>query len=147
MPPRRWNWPESSADRYHGDKVEGFVWHPAPDLFVTRVIGHADLGAVRFYVTRAQSAILAGHKISVFHDWSQITTYDRQARDRLRSFAAQNDAAFRGVYYLVASKIIMMAISAAAVALGRSLYAYTNPDEFNAKLDEALTASLHPAPG
>ena len=107
---------------------------------MTRVVGHVDVGCVAYYVARAQRAILAGHKIAVFHDWSKLTGYDLEARNRLRAFGALNDEHFQGVYYLISSKIIMMAVSAAALALRRRLYAYTDAAAFGQKLHEALVA-------
>lgn len=107
---------------------------------MTRVSGHVDVGCVAYYVSRAQRAILAGHKIAVFHDWSKLTGYDLEARNRLRAFGSLNDDHFQGVYYLISSKIIMMAVSAAALALRRRLYAFTDPDRYDQKLREALAA-------
>ena len=134
-----WDWPEEAAEEYRGERVYGQLWRPAPDLFVTRVVGHVDVGCVTYYVTRAQRAILAGHKIAVFHDWSKLSGYELQARNRLRTFGSQNDACFQGVYYLITSKIITMAVTAAALALRRRLYAYTDAGTFRAKLRDALS--------
>ena len=137
---REWDWPGDQAEEYRGDRVYGQLWRPASDLFVTRVSGHVDVGCVSYYVSRAQRAILAGHKIAVFHDWSKLTGYDLEARNRLRAFGSLNDEHFQGVYYLIKSKIIMMAISAAALALRRRLYAYTDALVFREKLRQALAA-------
>ena len=135
-----WDFPADQAEEYRGERVYGQLWRPTPDLFVTRVVGYVDVGSVTFYVTRAQRAILSGQKILVFHDWSKLTGYDLEARNRLRAFGAMNDDNFHGVYYLISSKIIMMAVSAAALALRRRLYAYTDARTFQAKLSEALLA-------
>lgn len=135
MQPFAWN-PES-AEPYRDATIEVLLWRPAPCVLVTRARGHASARALRFYTDHAEHEMRHG-RLTVFHDWFELTGYDPEARDEIRRWGKVHNHDFIGVHYLVRSKVIAMLISVAALTLGRDLLATTERDPFLAKLAAAL---------
>jgi hypothetical protein len=79
--------------------------------------------------------------VRAFHHWGEVDRFDAKARALLRSWAEQRAQSLADAHYLVGSRIMAMAISAAALALGRKLVAYTAEDEFEAALDAAIRSA------
>ena len=108
-------------------------------MLVTRVIGHANVDLLRFYITQAEREMRGG-PLRVFHDWSGLTGYDPAARDELKRWGKQHNRDFLGVHYLVRSKVVAMLISVAALSMGRDLDATTDRAAFLRQLDATLGA-------
>jgi hypothetical protein len=131
------SWDPETAEAYHQPGIEALFWRPAPCLLITRVRGHATLAGLRFYTERAVHEMRHG-RLTVFHDWYELTGYDPEARDELRRWGKVHNDDFIGVHYLVRSKVIAMLISVAALTLGRDLIATTERDAFLARLHGVL---------
>lgn len=133
-------WSTADAEVYRvGDSV-AHVWNPRSRFLVTRVHGPGSLAVLQLYTARAEREMLRG-RLTVFHDWSAMTSYEPDARDELRRWGKQHNGAFDGVHYLVRSKVVAMLISVAALSLGRDLHATTDRPEFLADLDRALAGA------
>lgn len=135
MPTFSWN--PADAESYRDATLEGQIWRPAPCILITRIRGHASAAALRFYTHRAEQEMRHG-KLTVFHDWFDLTGYTPDARDELRHWGKLHNDDFVSVHYLVRSKVIAMLISVAALTLGRDLVATTERDAFLARLALSL---------
>ncbi len=138
MPAFTWN--PSDAESYRDPGMEALLWRPAPRLLVTRIRGHASAAALRFYTSHAEQEMRRG-RVTVFHDWYDLSSYDPDARDELKRWGKLHNADFVCVNYLVRSKVIAMLISVAALTLGRDLVATTEREPFLARLNAASTAT------
>jgi hypothetical protein len=132
------DWNESLARSFRGPRGHGLVWQPAPDVVVTRLVGRADLAAVAFYQSVVDPLFDEGRTLAVFHDWSRMTAYDAEARDKLLRLASRNKARYEVVHYLLDSKLLSAVISIAALTLRRRLVTHTKADTFLSALDERL---------
>lgn len=135
------DWDPNRADAFTGPRSYGWIWHPAHDVLVTRLVGQADVAALNFYTERAGPLLDAGVKLHVFHDWSKIAGYDQAARDALREWAAAREGQFGDVHYFVQSRVVAMALSVAALTLGRRLFTHVREDPFHAALEQRLAGA------
>lgn len=132
-------WKDTDAESYedHGAGVVAQLWRPAPRLLITRVKGHATLECLRHYTARAEREMSLG-RLTVFHEWADLTGYDPAVRDELKRWGKLHNGDFERVVYLVRSKVIAMLISVAALTLGRELHATTDEVAFLADLFRTL---------
>ena len=130
-------WDTAEADAYVGRRGRGFIWRPLPDVLVTQLLGRAEIGAARFYIERADAIVREGHAVTTFHDWWYVDGYDPEARQALRAFGADREK-FGEVHYLVQSTLVALAITTAAMTLGRKLVAHARREPFIARLEELL---------
>lgn len=137
------DWNEAAGEQYRSAQCTGTLWLPARGVVVTRARGYGDVGIVRFYTGRVDRLLLAAPqtRIRAFHHWADVDRFDSKARAQLRTWAEQQAASLADAHYLVSSRIMAMAISAAALALGRKLVAYTAEEKFEAALDGAIQAA------
>lgn len=136
------DWDTARADAFKGPRSYGWLWRPAADVLVTRLVGHADLSAVSFYTERAAAVLAEGHRLHAFHDWRGLRSHDAAARDELQRFGDAEKDRIEEAHYLLESVVVSTAISVAAVALGRRLLTHGSFAAFEAALDECLGASL-----
>lgn len=122
-------WNDAAADVYYADGTEVLLWRPTERFIITRLKGQATLAALNFYMTRAEREMSSG-RLTVFHEWAEMSTYEPAARDELKRWGKQHNDAFDHVEYLVRSKVVAMLISVAALTLGRDLHATTDEVQF-----------------
>jgi phage protein D len=136
-------WDEAAGEHYQSARSAATLWLPARGVVVPRARGYGDLGIVRFYTARVDRVLLANPQLRMraFHHWLDVDRFDSKARAHLRTWADQQAKSLADAHYLVSSRILAMAISAAALALGRNLVAHTDEEKFEAVLDEAIRAS------
>lgn len=132
-------WNVAEARSHRGATGELQLWCPAPRLLVTRISGHADVEFLRFYAAHAEREMASG-QITVFHDWSGLTTYEPAVRDQLKLWGREHNADFVAVHYLVRAKVLSMLIAVAALTLGRDLHGTTDREKFLRDLEAALPA-------
>jgi hypothetical protein len=122
-------WNDSDADVYQVGGTEVLLWRPTERFIITRLKGQATLGALNFYMARAEREMSFG-RLTVFHEWAEMAGYEPAARDELKRWGKQYNDAFDHVEYLVRSKVVAMLISVAALTLGRDLHATTDEVQF-----------------
>jgi len=132
-------WSSDDAQVRRGEDFSAEIWNPAPGLLVTRLSGYASLECLGFYTRAAQREMVRG-PLLVFHDWEKLGRYSPEARDGLKSWGKIHNDRFEAVHYLLQSKIVMMLISVAALALGRDLFATTDRRAFESTLERSLAA-------
>ncbi len=130
-------WNPDEADAYRDADAEVLVWRPAPGRLVTRIRGAIDLACLHHYTAIAEREMTLG-PLRVFHDWTELGSYDPAARDELKRWGKLHNPDFLGVHYLVRSKVVAMLISVAALTLGRDLHATTDRERFLELLELAL---------
>lgn len=130
-------WNLADAEVYRAGDSEAQLWNPRPRFLVTRVTGPGTLACLRLYIDRAERELQRG-RLTVFHDWSGMHSYEPDARDELKRWGKRRNDAFDSVHYFVRSKVVAMLISVAALSLGRDLHATTDRAQFLADLERAL---------
>lgn len=140
MPGSSFTWNLATAEHFRADGCEAHLWNPAPGLLVTLVRGHVSGACVEYYTRRAEREMARG-KLTVFHDWTGMDSYEPAARDELKRWGKLHNDAFVAVDYLVRSKVVAMLISVAALTLGRDLHATTDRAYFLEKLEVALAGA------
>ncbi len=137
------DWSDSNAEQHDNAQTHARVWAPAPGMLVTRARGLGTLAAIRWYTARADRLMAGGQPLrAVFHHWREITSFEPEARSYLRGWAAQRSSSLGEAHYLVSSKLLAMAISTAALALGRNLRAHTDERGFEQLLDQRVAELL-----
>jgi len=132
-------WDVAAAEVHRADGCTLLVWQPAPCVLVTRVTGPGTEAILQRYMTAAERAMQAG-PLRVFHDWTGMTRYDPAARDALKRWGKARHDGFVCVSYLVASKVIAMLVSVAALTMGSDLRATTDREAFLRDLEQVLAA-------
>jgi len=136
-----------TPEELRGGTSWAHFWRPRADLLVTRVRGRIDVPIVEAYVARADRAIVRGVRPHVFHDWYDVDGYDAEARRRYREWGTTHKDEFASRVYLVRSKILAMALSAAAVAVGIDMKIHAKREPFLAALRPLLARPTMRPPG
>lgn len=131
-------WDEALAERYEGPKMVAHFWVPAAGIVATRVEGHVDVGAVRFYSSRVDRMLFAGEPVRSFHDWSKITGFDPDVRPAYRGWVERRMKLLSPPHILVKSKILGMAIAATDLVLRHGIVAHSELSPFAVALESAI---------
>lgn len=134
-------WDDALAERYEGPKMVGRFWIAAPGVVATRVDGHVDAGAVRFYTSRIDRLIFSGQSVRTFHDWSGITGFDPDVRQPYRAWVERRMKLLSPPQILIKSKILGMAVAATDLVLRHGVTAHTEMSPFAAALEHAIRAA------
>lgn len=132
------DWNVRPLAELHSERGSGKLWVPAPGIIVTRATGYGDLALIHLYTERAEREFSATRRLRIFHHWRAIDGFDPNARAYLRRWAAAHAEHLADAHYLVGSRLLAMAISAAALALGRDLRSYTEETKFLLALAQAV---------
>ncbi len=122
------------------------VWEPRAGVLATRIVGRGTAAAARFYIQEARAVLARQGFVQVFHDWSEVPSYDPEARDLIRAFGKTNTDDEVRVRYLVSSKVMSMAIQTAGLVLGRDFESTTQREQFERWLSVATASSVRPLP-
>jgi hypothetical protein len=98
-------------------------------LVVTRATGVARQAMIEHYLHHfLPFAASATRKIDVFHDWSDVTSFEPGARQAFMKWAEErrelNRKLMRGVHILAGSTMVFLALGAARVLYGAQLDVY-----------------------
>ena len=115
---------------------------PATDLIMIRAWGHLDLEMA----DRALSLIeprmsITARPFLLFNDWTDLESYDTQARIRLTLWVTDIRDRFEAIHILTRSRLVSMGVAVANLALDGFLIAY-GPEQ-RARYDAALRDALH----
>lgn len=111
----------------------------APGIVRTRVEGHVDAAAVRWYTARIDRLLLLeGRRIQTFHDWSGIEGFETDVRAPYRAWAERQKDLLDPPHFLVRSKIVAMALSVTSLVLGHELVVVSNRAELERALADAI---------
>jgi hypothetical protein len=120
--------------------------YPVPWVCVGKIVGHYSSDMVRRYVEAVKKATGHGRPAIIFHDWSEMTNYDRECRLVLTEWAERLRPDVAHHYLLVQSVMVRMGVATARMVLGIShLTAFNalNPAE-RALFERALENAKKP---
>ena len=132
------DWSRTPLETTESPRGAGAVWVPVHGVVVTRARGYGDLALIRTYTRLADRAFTEGGRWRAFHHWLEIEAFEPAARAYLRGWAASRASNLADAHYLLGSRVLAMAVSIAALALGRELVSYTDEARFEGMLDEAV---------
>jgi hypothetical protein len=118
---------------------------PRGTLEVLRVHAHCSVFVARGHLTRALADAMVAEGLRVaasgravaLHDWSQLKSYDSEARQRCTAFMVAHRRDFAEVTILVTSAIVAMGVNVANIGLGGFMHATTDHAGFAARVDLA----------
>lgn len=108
-------------------------------LVRTLAKGHAREPMVAAYLRELMLfSDAATHRMDVFHDWSELRSFDPEARRLFLKQSAErrakNAKAFRGFHLLVSSTLVQLALEAARVWYGDAIHVYRDREAFELTL-------------
>jgi hypothetical protein len=111
--------------------------NPATAVIHTRVGGHADLECVKEFWDYFEKVAATQSPIENFHDWADVEGYDPEVRQRYMQWSRTHRAEIHGAHILVRSRLVVMGVTVANLALGY-LTAYNDRARFERALAKAI---------
>jgi hypothetical protein len=100
------------------------IWQPTRGILLTQVTGSFEAALVTPFITTFTVALRTKTTHHAFHDWSDMTGYDVDARVALTQWTLQNRGAFASVHFLIASNLVRLGVQVANIALGGFMTAH-----------------------
>jgi hypothetical protein len=119
--------------------------NPAPSVVHTRGAGHADLACVKEFWDFFEKVAATQSPVENFHDWADIEGYDPEVRQRYMQWSRAHRAEIRAAHILVRSRLVVMGVTVANLALGY-LTAYHDRARFERALADAIARAKETAP-
>ena len=110
--------PLADAQIVHAAGSTVQMWHPARTIFVSRVEGVLTEQAANAMLVAGQKVIASDGKLLVFHDWENVKTYDRKAREQMTKTGFQMRRQVEATHFLVRARIVALGIQLANIVLG-----------------------------
>lgn len=111
-------------------------WSPARGVYCTEVTGHVDMAIVQFLHDGWVSCHDAAQvPLTTFHDWSGVTIYERDARQRYQDMSVPLMPDVVVVHVLIRSRLLAMALEVANLVLGGKLRATSDAAAFRTRRD------------
>jgi hypothetical protein len=112
---------------------------PAPGILFGRVSGHYSQAMLKEYLGGLDEAVKAGHKLTTFHDWEEMTGYDSVCRQAMTDWVLKHVSQIHMNHILVRSKIVAMGVATANLLTGgKLLFPYTTRVPFERALKTAV---------
>lgn len=106
------------VDEFVSDVGSLAAWEVVPQIFVSRVTGHMQLGHAEAWLRIGNRILASGRPVAGFHDWFGMTSYDSATRAMLTDWSLANLASFHCVHIAIDSKLVRMGVTVANLALG-----------------------------
>ncbi|HEY6878635.1 MAG TPA: hypothetical protein VI299_11485 [Polyangiales bacterium] len=118
------------------------LWVLAPDVYVTFATGYMEEPHAVLFESFGADRIkkASGGKLTVFHDWLDMTGYDSRCRARLTSWSIANLDHYDAAHFGVRSKIVAMGVQVANMALRGFICAHTSRPKLEAELRRAMVS-------
>ncbi|HEY6880502.1 MAG TPA: hypothetical protein VI299_20905 [Polyangiales bacterium] len=112
----------------------------APGVYMTCTTGHMEEVHAELFESYGRDRIreAAGSKLTVFHDWFDMTGYDPRCRARLTSWSLANLEHYQEAHFGVRSKIVAMGVQVANMALRGFMCAHTSRARFDLETERVL---------
>lgn len=109
----------------------------------TEFSGHLEDAHVDLFLAYSEERIeLASGKLTVFHDWLDMTGYDSSCRKRITDWTVKHLDAYAAVHVLLRSKLVAMGVQVANLALGGLVKTHKT----RASLEAAVRAAVPQEP-
>lgn len=128
---------DAYGERVHvdeGSRGAAQLWNRG-HILCFRVIGYGEGRFTQSWTERADDTIRRYKRVVTFHDWSGMTGYDPQSKQRLVEWTRAIGDANPAAYLLFRSKIISMAVAVAGLAL-RNLNGFSAREPFLAAFEK-----------
>ena len=104
--------PPPSARREACDGGELIIWQPRADITVHLVQGNLNLPIARLMTEFFDPLLYVGARVQMFGDLQQVSSYTREARERLTRFVVEHREGIEAIHTLYGSKLVSMGVSA-----------------------------------
>jgi hypothetical protein len=119
------------------------LWLASDSVYLTQISGWLETPVVRPWLDRVNAwAARRRHDLWGFHDWEAMENYDGSARQALTSWTFENRALFTGIHILVRSKIVVLGVEVANLALGRLMVTYRERATFESAMNNVLAKEM-----
>ena len=117
--------------RYDDERGAIFAENPKRAVLCTIVSGYATAGCVNVLMQSFEDVALEtpGERLEVFHDWEQVRGYAPGMLERYTEWSKSHRDQVSKVHVLIASRMVVMAIAVARLALPY-LVGYSSRHEF-----------------
>lgn len=118
---------------HRGPRGTFYFYQLGPDAIYTQALGHMDHGCAEAFMAFANRTFDRGRSTTLFHDWSEITGYDSDARATLTRWTIDRRSSIASVVILVKSKLLAMGIATANLAtapFGVTFHSHTSREVF-----------------
>lgn len=103
--------------------------------YATEFTGRLQDAHVDLFLAYSEDRIrVASGKLTVFHDWLEMTGYDPSCRRRITQWTVSNLSHFSEVHVALRSKLVAMGVQVANIALGGLVKTHRS----RASLEEAV---------
>jgi hypothetical protein len=113
------------------------LWVPGPSLLVVSFVGHGEAGFVQPLLT-AYHGLAKADRAHLFFDAESLSNYDSALRTELTAAFFPDRANLGSLHVLVKSRLVVMGVSVANLALGGIVTSTSERASFKAKLDACL---------
>jgi hypothetical protein len=115
------------------------VWVLTPSVYVTETSGHMEEPHADLFERYGSERIArASGKLTVFHDWIDMKSYESICRIRLTRWSLARLDSYAEVHLGVASKLVAMGVQVANLALGGLLTAHSQRARIEYELRRVL---------
>ncbi len=125
--------PPPDKREFRAARGEITVGYRSPFVVVSRVTGHFSADMQEWLLLSTKEVVARGTRLTLFHDWEAMTSYDSSVRQNLTTWSLEHRAQIASVHILVRSKIVAMGVATAGLALslvGMRLHSYSARAEF-----------------
>lgn len=130
---------ESDGTMFTGEGWRVHVSSPAPGVLLTRAEGHLSVDAVQCLMDAFDEVRSLHHPVVSFHDWYGVSSYDSEARARYTTWARTHRSVVEAVHILVVSRLVVITLTVANLALGGYMKLYSRREPWQGAL-HALVA-------
>lgn len=111
------------ADAHHIVLPDGeaFIWLPHPGIAAQKAVGVLSLPMAEAFAAFYRTLYRPDAHVRVFDDYSELTTYTRDARELTTSFTMQFISSLRALHILHGSKHLALGISSFKHQIGDEL--------------------------
>jgi hypothetical protein len=103
---------------------------PAGSGLCTTMHGHLTVPIAQRFLKIADTVYLSGKKVSIFHNWWDMTGYDGDVRPLLTDWAKDRMSQLNTLHILVQSQLVIIGVRAANLMLGGRINAHGKPESF-----------------
>jgi hypothetical protein len=127
---------------------EAYIWLPHADIVAQKVVGVLSLPILEAVGAAFQDHLRPGTRLRFFDDYSQVTTYTRDAREYATAFVLAFTSSISALHILHASKHLALGISSLKHRVGDELvHTYSDRASFLRAFAQALDDAPPPELG
>ncbi len=114
------------------------VYARSPHVLIVTVVGQLSAAMARLELTQATALLATAPRLSIFHNWAEMTGYESAAREQLTRWTMRHKHDTRP-HLLLRSPLVSMGVSVANLALGNILIVHSTLESLQAAMQMALS--------